>query len=217
MSHELKNPLASLKTSNELLINNRINEKKKILLIKNMQKDIERMNTLITDISSYTLTQVEIDEDLFYEFDLIDFLNNFLKSYETNYKNIMIDFEHESKPAIIFANKEKLAQVFFNLIDNSLSFSPINSKILIKLKILKDEIIIYICDQGPGITEDLSIKIFDRFYTDRESDPSEEHSGLGLSIAKNIIESCSGSLKLNKIRLRDYEGACFEINLPLKG
>ena len=91
VSHELKNPLASLKSSNELLVNDKISDEKKSLLLKNIQNDIERMNTLITDISSYTLTQVEIDEELFYSFDLVDFIIEFLKSYSLNSKDIKIN------------------------------------------------------------------------------------------------------------------------------
>ena len=97
VSHELKNPLASLKSSNELLVENKISNEKKYLLLKNMQKDIDRMNILITDISRYTLTQVEIDEELFYSFDVIEFLKDFLEPYFTNPKNIKINFEFEKK------------------------------------------------------------------------------------------------------------------------
>ena len=134
VSHELKNPLASLKSSNELLVENKISNEKKYLLLKNMQKDIDRMNILITDISRYTLTQVEIDEELFYSFDVIEFLKDFLEPYFTNPKNIKINFEFEKKTSMINANKNKLAQVFSNLIDNSLSYSPQNSEILIEQK-----------------------------------------------------------------------------------
>ena len=214
VSHELKNPLASLKSSNELLVENKISNEKKYLLLKNMQKDIDRMNVLITDISSYTLTQVEIDEELFYNFDVIEFLNGFLEPYFTNPKNIKINFKFEKKPSMIHANKNKLAQVFSNLIDNSLSYSPQNSEILIKQKTIDKNVIISFSDQGPGINASLKNKIFERFYTDREVN-QDKHSGLGLSIAKKIIESFSGSLKLNDVKSEQYFGACFTIILPL--
>ena len=97
VSHELKNPLASLKSSNELLANDKISDEKKSILLKNMHNDIERMNTLITDISNYTLTQVEIDEEVFYSFDLVDFLIEFLPSFSSNSKDIKINFEFEKK------------------------------------------------------------------------------------------------------------------------
>ena len=101
------------------------------------------------------------------------------------------------------------------IIDNSISYSPTNSEILIKSRIVNNIVKIHILDQGPGIGSNLSNKIFDRFYTDRPSDQIN-HTGLGLSIAKNIIESFSGSIKLTTINSNQYLGACFEINLPLK-
>ena len=215
VSHELKNPLASLKSSNELLINNKITADKKSLILKNMQKDIERMNTLITDISRYTLTGIELESELFYRFDIVDFLEEFLKSYPSHSKDIKIKFEFENKPSMIYASKDKLAQVFINLIDNSFSYSPRNSEILIHQKNLNKDVIILISDQGQGITQHLKNKIFERFYTDRTSN-KDQHTGLGLSIAKKIIESFSGSIKLINVNSQKYLGACFEINLPLK-
>jgi len=214
VSHELKNPLASLKSSNELLAENKISNEKKDLLLKNMQNDIDRMNVLISDISSYTLTQVEIDKELFYSFDVIEFLKDFLEPYFTNPKNIKINFEFEKKTSIINANKDKLAQVFSNLIDNSLSYSPQNSAILIEQKTTDKDVIISFFDQGPGVSTGLKNKIFERFYTDREVN-QDKHTGLGLSIAKKIIETFSGSLELNNVKSEKYFGACFSIILPL--
>ena len=215
VSHELKNPLASLKSSNDLLLDDKINYANKSLLLQNMQKDIERMNTLITDISSYTITQVEIDDELFYKFDVIVFLKELLQSYTSNSKKIKINFEYENIPATIYANKDKLAQVFVNVIDNSLSYTPQGSEILIKQKIINKNVIIFVFDQGEGIPKHLSRKIFERFYTDRPS-YKNNHSGLGLSIAKKILESFAGTIKLTNVENQQYLGACFEINLPLK-
>ena len=214
VAHELKNPLASLKSSNELLLENKISNEKKSLLLKNMKKDIDRINILITDISRYTLTQIEIDDELFYNFDIIEFLKDFLESYSSNPKNIKINFVFEKKPSTIYANKDKIAQVFNNLIDNSLSYSPQNSEILIEQKVVDKNIIILLFDQGPGIDTSLKNKIFERFYTDREAN-QDKHSGLGLSIAEKIIKSFSGSLILSDVKSEKYFGACFKIILPL--
>ena len=215
VSHELKNPLASLKSSNEILVDNKIEDNNKTILLKNMKKDIERINILIDEISNYAIVDIETEEELFSSFDLIDFLNEFLQIYIGNKNNIKINFEFERKPCIIYANKEKLAQVFNNLIINSFSLCPQNSKILIKQQILKDNVVVYFVDQGTGIEENVKDKIFDRFYTDRILE-KDQHSGLGLSISKKIIESFSGSIQLSNIKFQQYLGACFEINLPLK-
>ena len=214
VSHELKNPLSSLKSSSELLIQNKITEDSKNLLIKNMTKDIERMNILISDISNYTLTQVEIDEEIFEKFDVIVFVEDFIKSLP--YYNIKIDFKSNNAPAYIVANKNKLAQVFYNIIHNSFSYSPSKSKILINTIIQDENIIFHIVDQGIGVPLDFKEKIFDRFYTDRLKD-KDKHTGLGLSISRKIIESFKGSINLIENHYEIYQGACFEIKLPLKG
>ena len=214
VSHELKNPLSSLKSSSELLIQNKISEDSKNLLIKNMTKDIERMNILISDISNYTLTQVEIDEEVFEKFDVIVFVEDFIKSLPHN--NIKIDFKSNNAPAYIVANKNKLAQVFYNIIHNSFSYSPSKSKILINSIIQNENIIFHIVDQGIGVPLDFKEKIFDRFYTDRLKD-KDKHTGLGLSISRKIIESFKGSINLIENHYEIYQGACFEIKLPLKG
>ena len=214
VSHELKNPLSSLKSSSELLIQNKITEDSKNLLIKNMTKDIERMNILISDISNYTLTQVEIDEEIFEKFDVIVFVEDFIKSLPHN--NIKIDFKSNNAPAYIVANKNKLAQVFYNIIHNSFSYSPSKSKILINSIIQDENIIFHIVDQGIGVPLDFKEKIFDRFYTDRLKD-KDKHTGLGLSISRKIIESFKGSINLIENHYEIYQGACFEIKLPLEG
>jgi two-component system sensor histidine kinase ChvG len=115
---------------------------------------------------------------------------------------------------MINANKDKLAQVFSNLIDNSLSYSPQDSELLLVQKTIDKDVIVSFFDQGPGVNTRLKNKIFERFYTDREVN-QDKHSGLGLSIAKKIVESFSGSLKLNNIKSGKYFGSCFSVVLPL--
>ncbi len=193
VSHELKNPLASLKSSNELLMENKINNKEKYLLLKNMQKDIDRINVLITDISRYALDQAE--EVLLYRFDVIEFLKDFLESYFSNPKNININFKFEKQPSEIYANKDKLAQVFSNLIDNSLSYSPHNSEILIEQKTTDRDVLISFFDQGPGVNTRLKNKIFERFYTDREV--NQDKLLQYMTYKRNLLETLGTQLLLN--------------------
>jgi K+-sensing histidine kinase KdpD len=102
-----------------------------------------------------------------------------------------------------------------NILDNSSTYTPLNSSILLFVK-LKDEIcVIHFVDQGPGVNLEYKDKIFQRFYTDRLKDKNT-HSGLGLSISKKIIESLGGSICLIKSPHLEFEGACLEIKLPLK-
>tara|TARA_Y100001970_G_C14230055_1_gene858016 strand:- start:631 stop:2349 length:1719 start_codon:yes stop_codon:yes gene_type:complete len=212
VSHELKNPLSGLKSSNDLLNKSNISEEKKKLLISNMGKDIDRMNILISDISNYTLTQVEISEEIIQELELINFFEEYNKTL--SYKNYFLEIRTNQKKAFVRINKDKFIQVLNNLIDNTLSFTGHKTKILIFIKIENQDCIINFVDQGPGVSLDYKDKIFQRFYTDRLQD-RESHTGLGLSIVKNIIESFGGKISLIRNSHKGFEGACFEIKLPL--
>jgi two-component system sensor histidine kinase ChvG len=213
VSHELKNPLAGLKSSSDLLKTKKVDESNRDLLIKNMGKDIDRMNILISDISNYTLTQVEMSEEGLEQIELVNFLENFKNSISHNYYSL--DIQNIEKIIYLKINKNKFSQVIHNLLDNALSYVKKNSKILICVKLVEKNCIIHFVDQGPGILLDYKDKIFERFYTDRDIDRSL-HSGLGLSISKKIIEGFGGNINLIKSPHFGFDGACFEIKLPLK-
>ena len=213
VSHELKNPLSNLKSSNDLLKKNNLNNKNKELLIKNIGEDIDRMNILISDIANYTLTQVEISEEAFETVELNSFLHEFKNSL--NYNNLEVQIQSTKSEIYLKINKGKFVQVLHNLIDNSLSYISDHSAILFDVNISINNCVIHIVDQGPGISLDYKNKIFERFYTDRKG-KRKSHSGLGLSISKNIILSFGGKIALVKNTHPGFEGACFEIILPLK-
>ena len=213
VSHELKNPLASLRSSSDLINTKTLDEKDKRLLIENISNDIDRMNILISDISSYTLTRVEIHEEAFEDVELISFFNDFKKSLPTS--NFLIEISTIEKEIFVKINKNKFIQVIHNLLDNALTYLTKLSKILIFVKIADKKCVINFVDQGPGIPMNYKDKIFERFYTDRDL-KRKSHSGLGLSISKKIIESFDGDINLIKNTHIGFEGACFEIKLPLK-
>ena len=213
VSHELKNPLAGLKSSSDLLNSKKLDEDNKKLLLKNMGTDIDRMNILISDISNYSLTQVEISEEAFETIELISFLNKFKNSI--SYNNYFLEVKSDENEIYIEINKNKFIQVLNNLIDNAASFNNLKSKILIFVKLEKNICVLHFVDQGPGISLAYKEKIFERFYTDRQKNRNS-HSGLGLSISKKIIESFGGTISLIKSSHLSFQGACFEIKLPLK-
>ena len=165
--------------------------------MNNMSKDIGRMNKLISDISNYTKTKAELEIENFEYVRIIDLIYNIAEEYLENRKNIKIEIENNlkiksensEKLIIVLANKNKLSQVFYNLIDNSISILEKNKKILISLEITDDQLLfIKLYDQGKGIPIDQSEKIFNRFYTDRDEN-KENHTGLGLSIVKERYKS----------------------------
>ncbi len=216
VSHELKNPLTSLHAANELLINDKIAKSDKKLLVNNIQKDIKRINLLISDISNYTKIKSEIESENFEYIKIGEIIKDITEQYSDNKKNIKIELENIENTKTVLVNKNKLSQVFYNLIDNSISILDKNKKVMICIEDKNDDnIYIKIFDQGKGIPMKLAEKVFDRFYTDRDIN-KDNHTGLGLSIAKEIILSFRGSIELVESDRSDYSGACFVINLPLK-
>ncbi len=216
VSHELKNPLTSLQSAMELIDKNNISQENKKLLIQNIQNDLKRMNQLITDISKFTRLKAEIELEKNEYINLNSFLDEIPIIFSNNTKDVELILEKHKENLEIVANKNKLIQVFINLIENSLSLSSKKSKILIKLsKIDNSKVAIKVYDQGRGVDSKDSEKIFERFYSDRQEN-IKNHSGLGLSIAREIITYMNGQLVLDKSDNSKYSGACFLIILPVK-
>jgi len=216
VSHELKNPLTSLQSAIDLIDTNNIAEDKKILLISNIKNDLKRMNQLITDISNFTRLKAEIELEKNEYIKLNNFFDEIPEIFTNNNKEVKLIFKKHTEDFEILANKNKLIQVFINLIDNSISFSSKKSKILIQLDKEEEKFIsLRFYDQGKGVNLKDSEKIFERFYSDRQEN-IKNHTGLGLSIAREIIEHMDGNISLDKSNKSDYPGACFLITLPIK-
>tara|TARA_B100000579_G_scaffold255341_1_gene210219 strand:+ start:275 stop:1975 length:1701 start_codon:yes stop_codon:yes gene_type:complete len=216
VSHELKNPITSIQSIIELLQNKKIKEEDKRNLIFDLDKDLKRMNRLISDISNFTRIKAEIEIENFEYLNIKKFLDEVKEHYHNNKENINIIINPSENLYFVLVNKKKLFQVFFNLIDNSLSLAPNRSKILLKFSSIDNKLLqIKIYDQGKKISLKDKEKIFERFYTDRDIN-RDKHSGLGLSIAREIITSFKGSLQLTESDNLNYTGSCFIINLPLK-
>ncbi len=216
VSHELKNPLTSLQTASELLLNKKISDVNKKTLILNLDKDIKRMNKLISDISNFARIKAEVEYENFEFVDINELLLEIADNYKENKKNISFNLDLKNEICEVLVNKNKLLQAFLNLIDNSISIAKNNTKILLKSEINNNQfVVIKIYDQGKKINIGDKDKIFQRFYSDRD-DNKEQHTGLGLSIAREIIISFKGSLELTETDNQDYLGACFMVKLPLK-
>ena len=216
VSHELKNPLTSLQSAMELIDKNNMSQENKKLLIHNIHNDLKRMNQLITDISKFTRLKAEIELEKNQYIKLNSFVDEIPIIFTNNTNEVDLVLEKYEENLEIVANKSKLIQVFINLIENSISLSPKKSKILIKLnKLDNKKVIIKVYDQGRGINLKDAEKIFERFYSDRQEN-IKNHSGLGLSIAREIIAHMHGQLFLDKSDNSEYPGACFLIILPIK-
>ena len=215
VAHELKNPLTSLQSAIETLQLSKEEEERK-QLIKIAIKDLKRLDRLISDISSSSRLEVELARGEFEVIDIRDVLQSVMEVTRTNITkkiDIKINLKLPKNKIEVLGIGDRIAQVFYNLIDNAISFSKAGYNIDINASTTKSDAIIEIRDEGPGIPKENLGRIFERFYTYR---PEEKifgnNSGLGLSICKQIIKSLNGTIIATN---RMGGGAVFTIILPL--
>jgi two-component system sensor histidine kinase ChvG len=219
VSHEIKNPLASLRSALEGM--ERVDDpelKKQLLDIAN--DDVQRIDRLINDISDASRVDAELARAMFERIDVGRMIEQLLASREQRMSNqgIKIAFARPGRDvAMVMGDGGRLERVFSNLLDNAVSFSKEGDLIEILATPDADEVIIHISDQGPGIPEEQRKTIFNRFHSDRpETEDFGRHSGLGLSIAQTIIEGHEGSIQVFD-RRDNKPGTCFEVRLPKAG
>lgn len=211
VAHELKNPLSSMKSALETLpkVKNEVDHRR---LMDIIQHDLRRMDRLISDISQASRLDAELSRDILEPFDLRIILNSLIESKadlslrRDGEKQGVIKCVGFEKPAIVVGQSGRLAQVFDNLISNALSFTHENGVVFVRIDSNADRVKVMIEDDGPGIPKNRLEKIFDRFYSER---PATEtfgmHSGLGLFIAKQIVESHGGDIYAEN--RQDHAGA----------
>ena len=214
--HEIRNPLASLKSASEIL-SETDDQAQRNKLINILNHDIQRIERLITDYSQMLKDEVALSKEKMKKINLklivksvVDDFNNI---YEAK-RGIKIEFIDQAKidEYLIFGIENRIEQIIANLLDNSISFSDDNQKILVKIdKDLSNKIILKIIDQGKGFKEKDTNKIFNRFYSNRP-DSFGEHSGLGLNIVKNLVELHGGII--NASNNANQKGANVEIIFP---
>jgi len=222
LTHEIRNPLASLKGASELL-NNTSDNLKREKLLKIVSNDVDRIERLITDYSQVLKDEASQSRSIPKDFDLVSVIESVIEDFNTDTKtmdkNISIRFENllQNNKAIIFGIESRIEQVIANVLENAISFSPIKSEVEISLSKKNNLVQMLIRDKGPGFDEKNVNKIFERFYSDRPDLSSVNHSGLGLNIVKNIIDSHKGSIEAyNYYKNKKLGGAVIDIKLPSK-
>ena len=211
--------LMALKGASEVLDNTLDSEKRK-KLIKIISHDVERIERLITDYSQMLKDEATLSREKMKEINLFNVVNSVVEDFNSDLintnKNIKIDLTNSllnGSKLIVLGVESKLEQIIANLLDNAVSFSPSNSKILVICNIKKNKAQLIIEDEGPGFNEKNIDKIFDRFYSNRP-EKFGQHSGLGLNIVKNIIELHGGSV-LASNGTNNNKGARIEVLLPI--
>jgi two-component system sensor histidine kinase ChvG len=222
VSHEIKNPLTSLKSAVETAA--RIEDPaKQRRLLAIIQEDIERLDRLITDISDASRLDAELSRVEHQPIDLDRMLATLVELHEATASpdapHLRLVLPGVSAPdAFTVPGVEgRLVQVFRNLIANALSFSPPGGTITLALQQDGDAVLVSIEDEGPGVPEGKLAAIFDRFYTERPAgEKFGTHSGLGLSISRQIVEAHRGRIRAENRRSPDgaLRGARFVVRLP---
>ncbi|VAW20712.1 Sensor histidine kinase ChvG [hydrothermal vent metagenome] len=214
VAHELKNPLTSLRSAVETLPLAK-NQKDRDRLTAIIQHDVRRLDRLISDISNASRLDAELARDSNEIVDLFEIAQTMVSMHQDTAakRNVSISIyssgDHEP---LVVGQDSRLAQVISNLIDNAVSFSPAGGQVSVSVIVENSNVMLKVSDQGQGIFGDPQ-HIFERFYTDRPaSENFGDHSGLGLSISRQIVEAHKGTIKACN---RDGQsGAVFCVILP---
>jgi len=178
-------------------------------------QDVSRLDRLITDISQASRVDTEIIGQDGEQIDFAALLDNFIQLRRQSFADHKLVLVKPEQPIMVVGQDGRIVQVLDNLLSNAASFSPKGAEIIFDLstKASLAQAVLQILDEGPGIPENRLETVFHRFYSERPKGESfGDHSGLGLSIAKQIIECHDGSLVASN---RDTGGACFTLTLPL--
>jgi two-component system sensor histidine kinase ChvG len=216
VAHELKNPLTSLKSAVEMLSRG-TDEAAREKMIEIVRSDVRRIDRLITDISDASRLDAELSREMAERVDLKHLLATILDVYRMLGlpRGITLHLKVPSaEDMIVTGRDERLGQVFRNLIDNAISFSPDGGKIDLVAAVEGGLARVAICDEGPGLPPDNLEMIFGRFYTERPGEHGfGKNSGLGLSIARQIVSGMGGRIWAEN--RADRAGARFVVELPL--
>lgn len=215
VAHELKNPLTSLRSAVETLpLAKKPEDRERLTNI--IQHDVRRLDRLITDISSASRLDAELARESAERVDvekLAEAMVAIQKDIAAGRDVAVVMGKRTGRGStLVNGHESRLAQVFANLVDNAVSFSPPGGTVTVAISTEGEAITITVTDEGPGITGDVS-RIFQRFYTDRpEAESFGNHSGLGLSISKQIVDAHKGRIRAQN--RTDRSGAIFTIVLP---
>ncbi len=220
VAHEIRNPMTSIRSAVETLeLVKDTAPRERLLTI--LKQDVGRLDRLVTDISNASRLDAELARDMPTPLDLCRALSELTAFYEATRKagDIQVRFVDAAphEPAWVSGREGPLQQVFRNLVDNARSFSPLGGEVRIGLERHRGgEVVAYVEDDGPGMPPENLETVFERFYTSRPKGAAfGGNSGLGLSIARQIIDAHGGTIFAEN-RMRDgvVVGARFVVTLP---
>ncbi|AKH42045.1 two-component system sensor histidine kinase ChvG [Altererythrobacter atlanticus] len=215
VAHEIKNPLASLRSALESLP--RVDDPQlRTQLTEIAAHDVLRIDRLVTEISDASRIDAELSRATFESVDMAELVANVVRVREgrglNDGRRILI--ERSSDPTRIMGVPLRIERIIENLLDNAVSFSPHGGVISVAIERDGDIVRTSVCDEGPGIPEKAREKVFTRFHSVRpEAEDFGDHSGLGLAIARTIAVAHDGSLRVSD-RPDEHPGACLVLELP---
>ncbi|CEJ74848.1 two-component sensor histidine kinase [[Clostridium] sordellii] len=216
VTHELKTPLTSISGFVETLrINENIDHKTRDRFLGIIENESDRLKRLIDDI--LLLSFIENKDTISYE--KIDISNLFKEIYELtiNYaksKNIELRYNIENEDIIINSNRDYIKQIFLNLIDNAIKYTPDGGFVETSVYQNDENIFINIKDNGIGISKEDTSRVFERFYrVDKARSRDVGGTGLGLAIVKHIVKSLNGTID---IKSELNVGTEFIVSIPKK-
>jgi two-component system sensor histidine kinase ChvG len=222
VAHEIKNPLASLRSAvGTLRLAKRPDQVERLLDV--IDHDVRRLDRLVSDISNASRLDSELVKEEEAEFNLLDMLRNLAQFLGDDAKRQGIEFiaDLPDRPILVHGLEARMAQVFVNLITNAISFCEDGDAIRIWARRRENRVLIVVEDTGPGIPDEALTKIFKRFYSQRPETDFGNNSGLGLAISKQIVEAHGGVIWAENIRPTEADatseplGARFVVGLPL--
>ncbi len=222
VAHEIKNPLASLRSAvGSLRMVKKDEQRAKLLDV--IEHDVRRLDRLVSDISNASRLDSELVKEEQESFDLMKMLGNLCQFLGEDAKSKGIDFitDLPVNPIIINGLEARLAQVFVNLITNATSFCEDGDAIRVWARRRQNRVLVVVEDTGPGIPEEALQKVFKRFYSERPEGQFGNNSGLGLAISKQIVDAHDGVIWAENIRPTDADissdplGARFVVGLPV--
>ena len=225
VSHEIKNPLTSIRSAAEILPIAKDDEKR-ARLIKVIQHDVNRLDRLITDISNASRLDAELAREDLARIDAAQLLSDIVQAHQRDPD----DPASAGKPDVTLACKGEdlsvrghqspLSRVFINLVENAVTFSPSGGTVAVSAARrggVNGHVVVTVEDEGPGIPPDNLETVFERFYTQRpEGAAFGSHSGLGLAIARQIVTAHGGRIRAENRAGPNgsIRGARFVVELP---
>jgi two-component system sensor histidine kinase ChvG len=213
VSHEFKNPLASIRTIGEML--GAVDDPaERDRFLGMLRRDVDRLERLLSGVREIVAIDAQLEREATTTVDVRELAMNVADAHRLRGSGrVTIDVRADSA-VWVRAAPDRIAQVLDNLVDNAISFSPDAGTVTIHVTREMAICRVAVCDEGPGIPESHLTRIFERFFSYRPSGRAGMHNGLGLPIAKAIVEGYGGSIVAVN---GSAGGACIEVRLPLIG